>query len=81
MSGVYDKMSGPTRMAGSNKDKGEASDALGVMVAAVPIVWAADLGTETQTNLQVSTGRAKQSTILWTLKDQSVDFNKTVYGL
>ena len=33
---VYDKISGPTTMAGGNKDKGEATDALGAMVAAVP---------------------------------------------
>ena len=44
MSGVYDKMSGPTRMAVANKDKGKAADALGAMVAAVPVVWAASLG-------------------------------------
>ena len=46
MNGVYDKMSGPTRMAGSNKDKGKATDALGAMVAAVPVVRAAGLGAQ-----------------------------------
>ena len=38
MNGVYDKMSGPTKMAGDNKDKGEATDVLGVMVVAVPVL-------------------------------------------
>ena len=37
-----------------NKDKGKATDALGAMVAAVPIVRAADLGTETQDNQKQS---------------------------
>ena len=40
MNGVYDMMPGSTRMAGGNKDKGEATDALGVMVVAVPVVRA-----------------------------------------
>ena len=40
MIGVYNKMSGPTRMAGANKDKGEGTDALGAMVVAVPVVRA-----------------------------------------
>ena len=44
MNGVYNKMSGPTRMARSNEDKGKATDALGAMVAAVPLVRAASLG-------------------------------------
>jgi len=44
MNGVYNKMSGPTRMAGSNKDKGKATDTLGAMVTAVPVVRAAALG-------------------------------------
>ena len=48
MNSVYNKMSGPTRMARSNKDKGKAMDALRAMVAAVPVVMAADLGTEIQ---------------------------------
>ena len=76
MNSVYDKMSGPTRMAGGNKDKGKATDALSAMVVAVLIVWAADLGTETQRNLQVSAGRAEQSISLRTLKDQSTDFKR-----
>ena len=41
MIGVYNKMSGPTRMAGANKDKGKATDVLGVMVVAVPVLRAA----------------------------------------
>ena len=41
MNGVYNKISGPTRMAGGNKDKGKATDALGAMVVAVPVVRAA----------------------------------------
>ena len=46
MSSVYNKMPGPTRMAGANKDKGEAIDVLDAMVAVVPmIVWAMDIGT------------------------------------
>ena len=60
MNGVYDKMFGPTRMAGGNKDKGEATDALGAMVAAVPIVRAANLGTETQTKKVSTRPRAEQ---------------------
>ena len=79
MSGVYDKKFRPTRMTGGNKDKGKATDVLGAMVAAVPIVRATDVGTETQSNLQVLTGRAKQSTSLRTLKDQSTDFKRPVY--
>ena len=63
------------------EDKGEATYTLNVMVAAVPIERAADLGTETQSNLQVSAGRAEQSTSIWTLKDQSMDFKRPVYGL
>ena len=71
MNSVYNKMSGPKskRMAGGNKDKGEATEALGTMVAAVLILQAADSGTETQSNLQVSTRRAKQWTSLRTLKE------------
>ena len=45
MNGVYDKISGPTRMAGGNKYKGKATDALGAMVVVVPIVRATDMGT------------------------------------
>ena len=41
VNGVYNKMSGPTKMARANKDKGEAMDALGAMVVAVPVVRAA----------------------------------------
>jgi hypothetical protein len=41
MNSVYNKMSGPTRIAGSNEDKGEATDVLGAMVAAMPVVRAA----------------------------------------
>ena len=40
MNGVYDKMSGSTKMAGSNEDKVEVTDTLGVMVVAVPVVRA-----------------------------------------
>ena len=58
MNGVYDKMSGPTRMARGNEDKGKATNALGAMVAAVPIVRAVDLGTETQDN-QTSLNQTK----------------------
>ena len=56
MNGVYDKMSGPTRMARSNKDRGKATDSLGSMVAAVPVLGDADLGTETQNKQGVSAG-------------------------
>ena len=38
MSSVYDNMSGNTRMARSNEYKGKATDTLGAMVAAVPVV-------------------------------------------
>ena len=41
VNGVYNKMSGPTRMAGGNEDKGEATDALGTMVVAVLVVRSA----------------------------------------
>ena len=41
MSGVYNKMSRPMRLAGANDGKGEATDVLGAMVAAVPEVRAA----------------------------------------
>ena len=41
VNGVYNKMSGPTRMARGNEDKGEATDVLGAMVVAVPLVRAA----------------------------------------
>ena len=81
MNGVYNKMSGPTRMARGNKDKGKVTEKLSAMVAAVPIVRATDLGTETQSNLQSLTGRAEQSTSLQTSKDQSTDFKIPVYGL
>ena len=35
---------GPTRMAGQNTENVKAADALGAMVAAVPVVRATDLG-------------------------------------
>ena len=41
MSGVYNKMSGPTKMARANKDEGKATDVLGAMVMAGPEVRAA----------------------------------------
>ena len=44
MNSVYNKMSGPTKMAGSNKDKGKVTDVLGAMVAVVPVVRTAALG-------------------------------------
>jgi len=71
MNSVYNKMSRPKskRMARGNKDKGKTTDTLGTMVAAVLILQAADLGTETLRNLQVSTRRAKQWTSLRTLKE------------
>ena len=37
-------ISWPTRMAGQNTEDVKAADALGAMVAAVPVVRAADLG-------------------------------------
>ena len=37
-------ISGPTRMAGQKAEIFKAADALGAMVAAVPLVKAADLG-------------------------------------
>ena len=75
MNGVYDKMFGPTRMAGGNKDKVKATDALGAMVAAVPIVRAADLGTETQDNQKKSRPDQGPS------KDQNGPWTREVYGL
>ena len=41
MISVYNKISGPTRMAGGNEDKGKATYALGAMVVAVPVARAA----------------------------------------
>ena len=41
MIGVNNKISGPTRMAGANKDKGEATDVLGAMIVAVTVLRAA----------------------------------------
>jgi hypothetical protein len=57
ISSVYDKMSEPTRMAGSNKDKGKATDALGAMVTAVPVVRAAGLGAQRDPEQARSLGR------------------------
>ena len=37
VNGVYNKISRPTRMAGVNEDKNEATDALGAMVVAVTV--------------------------------------------
>ena len=39
---VYNKMSGPTRMARGNEDKGKATGGLSPMVLAVPVVRAAE---------------------------------------
>ena len=41
MSGVYDKIFVPTKMAGVNKDKVKATDALCAMGVTVPLVRAA----------------------------------------
>ena len=40
VNGVYNKMSRPTRMAGGNEDKGEATDELSARVVVVPVVSA-----------------------------------------
>ena len=40
VNGVYNKMSGPTRMAGGNEDKGKATNTLSAMVVAVLVVRA-----------------------------------------
>jgi len=48
-------------MAGSNKDKGKATDALGAMVASVLVLRAADLGTEIQNNLGFLAGSIRQA--------------------
>ena len=44
MYAVKCKIYGPTRMAGQSTESVKAADALGAMVAAVPVVRATDLG-------------------------------------
>ena len=69
-------------MAGANKDKGEATDVLGAMVAAVPVLRAAVWVLQETQNKQGSgwtvdqqgPGRTSDQTNQRTLKDQSTDF-------
>ena len=78
MNGVYNKMSGPTRMARSNEDKGKATDALGAMVAAVPLVRAASLGALRDPKQAWSLGQKARA--IYKSRPEGPS-NKPVYGL
>ena len=78
MNGVYDKMSGPTRMVRRNEYKGKVTNELGAMVAAVPVVRATSLGAlrdPKQARILGQKGRAIYKSQLEGLS------NKLVYGL
>ena len=75
-------------MAGAKEDKGKATDALGAMVAVVPIVLATDMGTLRDSNereiacvLQKILQINKNTSVLERAIHQSTDFKRPVYGL
>ena len=71
---VYNKMSGPTRMAVGNEDKGKATNVLGTMVVAVPVVRSAYGCSRRPRTSKNQDGK-------WTRVDQAGPLIRPFYGL